>query len=39
VKQWLAEEEKSQRLVRRLLFWGTMLATVASVLSMIWGIL
>jgi hypothetical protein len=39
VKQWLAEEEKSQLLMRRLLFWGTMLATVAGVLSMVWGVL
>ena len=37
VKGWLSDEERSQRTTRRLLFWGTMLATVVSVLGVIWG--
>lgn len=39
VKQWLLEEERSQLLIKRLLFWGTMLATVGSALSIVWGTL
>jgi hypothetical protein len=37
VKDWLVSEENAQRSVRRLLYWGSLVATVATVLAIIWG--
>jgi hypothetical protein len=39
VKDWLIAEERAQRLTQRFLFWGTMAATVVSVLVTIWSAL
>jgi hypothetical protein len=37
VKEWLIAEESAQKQVRRLLFWGTLVATFATVLAVIWS--
>ncbi len=38
VKDWLITEEQTQKSMRRLLYWGTLLATFASTLVVIWGV-
>jgi hypothetical protein len=38
VKDWLVAEERAQRQMRRLLYWGTLVATFGTALAILWNV-